>query len=87
MCVTIKKYNVIKPRYIQIRLFIAKENEAMKQIAYVNYTLNEFKDLSQSWKNLCLLIIINPSNALGCFVSLLIEVLLIQNCFCHSSAH
>ena len=25
----------------------AKENEAMEQVAYVNYTLNEFKELSQ----------------------------------------
>ena len=47
VCVTIKKYNVSKPPYIQIRLFTAKENEAMKQVAYVNYTLNEFKELSQ----------------------------------------
>ena len=42
VCVTIKKFNVNKPPYIQIRLFTAKENEAMKQVAYVNYTLNEF---------------------------------------------
>ena len=46
-CVTIDKYSVKKSPYIQIRLFIAKENEAMKQVAYVNYTLNEFKELSQ----------------------------------------
>ena len=45
VCVTIKKYK--KPPYIQIRLFTAKENEAMKRVAYVNYTLNEFKELSQ----------------------------------------
>ena len=45
--VTIKKNSVNKPPYIQIRLFTAKENEAMKQDAYVNYTLNEFKELSQ----------------------------------------
>ena len=44
--VTTKKYNVSKAPYIQIRLFTAKENEAMKQVAYVNYTLNEFKKLS-----------------------------------------
>ena len=49
VCVTIKKYNVNKTPYIQIRLFTAKENEAMKQVAYVNYTLNEFKELSQIW--------------------------------------
>ena len=34
--VTIKKYSVNKPPYIQIRLFTAKENEALKQVAYVN---------------------------------------------------
>ena len=43
--VIIKKYHVNKLPYIQIRLFTAKENEAMKQVAYVNYTLNEFKEL------------------------------------------
>ena len=47
VCVTIKRYNINKPPYIQIRLFTAKENEAMKQVAYVNYILNEFKELSQ----------------------------------------
>ena len=47
VCVTIVKYNVNKPPYIQIRTFIAKENEARKQVAYVNYTLNKFKELSQ----------------------------------------
>ena len=47
VCVTIKKYNINKPPYIQIRLFTAKENEAMKQVAYVNYTLNKFNELSQ----------------------------------------
>ena len=47
VCVTIKKYNVIKPPYIQIRLFTAKENEDLKQVANVNYTLNQFKELSQ----------------------------------------
>ena len=45
VCVTIKKYNFNKPPQIQIRLFTAKENEAMTQVAYVNYTLNEFKEL------------------------------------------
>ena len=33
VCVTSKKYNVKKSPYIQIRLFTAKENEAMKQVA------------------------------------------------------
>ena len=45
--VTIKKYSVTKPPYIQIRLFTAKENEVLKQVAYVNFTLNEFKGLAQ----------------------------------------
>ena len=36
-----------KRPYVQIRLFTAKQNEAIKQVAYVNYTLNEFKELSQ----------------------------------------
>ena len=45
--VTIKKYGVNKPPYLQIRLFTAKENEVLKQIAYINYTLNEFKELAQ----------------------------------------
>ena len=47
LCVTIKKKIVNKPPYNQIRLFTAKENEDMKQAAYVNYTLHEFKELSQ----------------------------------------
>ena len=47
VCVTIKKYSVNKRPYIQIRLFTAKKNEAIKQVAHVNYTLNEFKELSQ----------------------------------------
>ena len=47
VCVTIKKYSVNKPPYNQIRVFTAKGNEAMKQVAYVNYTFNEFKKLSQ----------------------------------------
>ena len=47
VCLTIKKYSVSKPPYIQIRLFTAKENEVLKQFAYVNYTLNEFKELAQ----------------------------------------
>ena len=49
VCVAIKKYTLNKPPYIQIRLFTAKENEDLKQFAYVNYTLNEFKELSQIW--------------------------------------
>ena len=35
VCVTIKKYSVNKPPYIQIRLFTAKKNEVLKQVAYV----------------------------------------------------
>ena len=37
VCVAIKKYNMNKPIYNQIRLFTAKENEDLKQVAYVNY--------------------------------------------------
>ena len=44
--VTIKKYSVHKPTYIQIRLFTAKEIEAMKQVVYNHYTLNEYRELS-----------------------------------------
>ena len=44
VCVTIKKYSVNKPPYIQIQPFTAKENEFLKQAAYVNYTLNELGD-------------------------------------------
>ena len=47
VCVIITKYSVNKPPYIQIRLFTAKKNEAIKHVANVNYTLNEFKELSQ----------------------------------------
>ena len=43
----IKKDNVNKPPYIQIRLFTAKENETLKQVACVKYTLTETKELSQ----------------------------------------
>ena len=48
--VTIKKHSVNKPsHYLQIlRLFNANEIEEMKQVAYVIYTLNEFKELSQT---------------------------------------
>ena len=64
VCVTIKKYSVNKAPYIQIRLFTAKENEAIKQVAYVKCTLNEFKELSKIWETLSLLIIVSLSNAL-----------------------
>ena len=47
VCVTIKRYNINRPPYMQIRLFTEKENEAMEQVAYVNYTLIEFKELTQ----------------------------------------
>ena len=48
LCVTIKKYIINKPPYIQIRIFTARENKAKKQAAYVNSTLNKFKELSQN---------------------------------------
>ena len=37
MCVTIKKYNLNRPPFFQIRLFTAKESEDLKQVAHVNY--------------------------------------------------
>ena len=48
VCVTIKKYNVNEPPFFQIRIIVAKEKEAMKEVAYVNYILNKFKELSKS---------------------------------------
>ena len=47
VAVKIKMYSVNKPPYIQIRRFTAKENEAMKQVAYVNYTSNKLKEPCQ----------------------------------------
>ena len=64
VCVTIKKYNVNKPPSIEIRLFTGKENEAIKQVAYVKYTLNEFKKLSEILKDFTLLIIVKLSHTL-----------------------
>ena len=48
VCVTMKNYIVNKQPYIQILLTstTAKGNEELKQMAFVNYTLNEFKELS-----------------------------------------
>ena len=68
--VTIKKYNVNKPPYNKIRLFTAKENEAIKQVAYVNYSLNEFKELSKILETLSLLrLIMNSKLCYLCFLS------------------
>ena len=47
VCVTIKNHSVNKPLYNEIRLFTAKENEALKQVAYDIYTLNEFRELAE----------------------------------------
>ena len=47
LCVTKKKCNVNKPPFIQIRLMTAKEKEDLKKVAYFNYTLIEFKELSR----------------------------------------
>ena len=43
----IEKYWVRKLLHIQNRFLIAKENEILKQVVYVNYTLNELKELTQ----------------------------------------
>ena len=34
--------------YVQIRLFCRKENNEFKQVIYVSYTLDEFKELIQN---------------------------------------
>ena len=81
VCVTIKKYNVSKPSYIQIRLFTAKENEAMKQVAYVNYTLNEFKELSQILGDFMFVDNCKPQQCFVIFCILIIEILSLQNYF------
>ena len=47
---TTKKYSVNKPPFIPIWLFIAMENEVLKQVAYVNYSLNEFIELPIFWE-------------------------------------
>ena len=44
------KYNARKPPYIQIRLFTAKKNEAMKKVAYINNTSSKIKEMSQILK-------------------------------------
>ena len=48
VCVKIKKYNVNKPPYFQSRLFTAKVNEDLKETPCVNYTSNDFEELSQT---------------------------------------
>ena len=35
--------------YVQIRIFCRKENNEFKQVTYVSYTLDEFKELIQNW--------------------------------------
>ena len=79
VCVTIKKYSVNKPPYIQIRLLTAKGNEARKQVAYVNYTLNELKKLSQILGDFVFVDNCKPQLCFVMFVCWLIEILLIQN--------
>ena len=37
--------------YVQIRLFCRKENNEFKQVTYVSYTLDEFKELIQNLKD------------------------------------
>ena len=81
VCVTIKKYNVDKPPYIQIRLFTAKGNEGMKQSAYVNYTLNDFKKLSRILGDFMCVDNCKPQLCFVMFFCLVIEILLVQNYF------
>ena len=50
VCVTIKTYIVNEPHCIKIRLFTAKQNGDLKQVAYENFTFNERKLSSpKSW--------------------------------------
>ena len=48
VCFKIEKSSMNNPPYTQIRLFTAKKNEGLKQVAYVNSTLNDFKEISQN---------------------------------------
>ena len=41
--VSIKKYKVETPPYIQIRLFTTEEKKTMKEVASVNYDLNNLR--------------------------------------------
>ena len=47
VCVTTNKYSVKKPPFINIRLFTAKENEVLEQVAYVSFILCEISELAQ----------------------------------------
>ena len=78
VCVTIKKRSVNKLPNIQIRLFTAMENEELKQVAFVNYTLNEFKKCPKFRENLCFLrTVMYNKLCYSCFLSLIIIVSLI----------
>ena len=61
VCVTIKKYNVNKPPYIQIRFFNAKEKKDLKQVAYVTIHLMNSKSFPNFLETLCLLKILSLS--------------------------
>ena len=89
VAVTIKKYSVNKPPYIQIRLFTAKENEAMKQVAYVKYTLNEFNEMSQILGDFMLVIIVSLGKTLWfvLYVGQLKHCWWFKTIFCHWSEH
>ena len=87
ICATIKKNKVNKPAYFQIRLFTAKENEALKQIAYINYTVNEFKDLSQILEHFMfaeLRTLIYNKFCYLCFFCLVIRMIIFKNHFSFS---
>ena len=51
VCVIIKKYSVNKLPYLMIRLFTTKKYEGSKQVAYVNYNLNDFEEFTQTFRD------------------------------------
>ena len=66
VCVKISFYIVNKPPYNRIRLIAAKENEGLKHVAYINYTLNELSQI------LGYLMFVDNCKAQYCFVKVCI---------------
>ena len=69
VCVTIKKYHVHKPPYIQIRLFTAKGMKQWNKLPMSTIRWTNSKNCPKFWESLCLLIIVNLSSALWFFAS------------------
>ena len=62
-----------------------KNGEAIKQVAYVNYTLNEFKELSQNLGDFMFVDNCKPQQCFVMFWCLVVESLLVQSFFSHWS--